>query len=40
VLAALTRIDLALAAQIRRQLPLVRAELAAPADGYATADVA
>lgn len=40
VLAALTRIDLALAAQVRRQLPRVRAELAGPSDGYATADVA
>lgn len=40
VLAALTRIDLALAAQVRRQLPLVRADLAGPADRYATADVA
>lgn len=40
VLAALTRIDLALAAQVRRQLPRVRAELAGPSDGYVTADVA
>ncbi|HUD43624.1 MAG TPA: hypothetical protein VMR06_16685 [Dokdonella sp.] len=39
-LAALTRIDLALAAQVRRQLPRVRAELADAPNAYATADVA